>query len=300
MSITSNLREKLRLFTLQIILTIILFVFSIPFLWMITSSLKAPTEIFKKPPPFWIAGGPTSDSLMAAMAYWLPLDPRWQNYVDVFTMLPFARYMWNTTVIVVLAVLGTVISSAMVAYSFARLRWPGRDFFFGLLLATMMLPEAITLIPRFVIFRNLNWIDTLWPLIVPFWLAATPLYVFLMRQFFRGLPLELDEAAYIDGASRAQILFRILLPLSVPVIATVTVFAMLQHYQDFLSPLIYLNSMDKFTMALGVNFFNDADDARWELIFASATVMVLPMVMLFFVAQRYFVQGIAMTGFGGR
>jgi len=298
--LTSNLREKLRLFTLQIILTIVLFVFSIPFLWMITSSLKAPTEIFKKPPPFWLADGPTSESLMAALAYWLPLDPRWQNYVDVFTMLPFARYMWNTTVIVVLAVLGTIISSAMVAYSFARLRWPGRDFFFGVLLATMMLPEAITLIPRFVIFRNLGWIDTLWPLIVPFWLAATPLYVFLMRQFFRGLPLELDEAAYIDGASRAQILFRILLPLSVPVIATVTVFAMLQHYQDFLSPLIYLNSMDKFTMALGVNFFNDADDARWELIFASATVMVLPMVMLFFVAQRYFVQGIAMTGFGGR
>lgn len=292
--------EKLRLFILQIILTIILFVFSIPFLWMITSSLKAPTEIFKKPPPFWLAGGPTTESLMAALAYWLPLDPRWQNYVDVFTMLPFARYMWNTTVIVVLAVLGTVISSAMVAYSFSRLRWPGRDFFFGLLLATMMLPEAITLIPRFVIFRNLNWIDTLWPLIVPFWLAATPLYVFLMRQFFRGLPQELDEAAYIDGASRAQILFRILLPLSVPVIATVTVFAMLQHYQDFLSPLIYLNSMDKFTMALGVNFFNDADDARWELIFASATVMVTPMIMLFFVAQRYFVQGIAMTGFGGR
>ena len=121
-----------------------------------------------------------------------------------------------------------------------------------------------------------------------------------MRQFFRGLPLELDEAAFIDGASRVQILFRILLPLSVPVIATVTVFAMLQHYQDFMSPLIYLNSMEKYTMALGVNFFNDSDRARWELIFASATVMVVPMLVLFFAAQRYFVEGIAMTGFGGR
>jgi len=264
---STHWREKLRLFILQIILTIILFVFSIPFLWMITSSLKAPTEIFKKPPPFWIMGGPTTESIMNALAYWLPLEPRWQNYVDVFTMLPFAQYMWNTAVIVVLAVLGTVISSSMVAYSFARLRWPGRDFFFGLLLATMMLPEAITLIPRFVIFRNLDWIDTLLPLIVPFWLAATPLYVFLMRQFFRGLPLELDEAAYIDGASRLQILFRILLPLSVPVIATVTVFAMLQHYQDFLSPLIYLilcpgHRDDRFWWTIAVNDILDEEINR--------------------------------------
>ncbi|MEM7531319.1 MAG: carbohydrate ABC transporter permease [Chloroflexota bacterium] len=293
MSLKNN--NPIFLAILQVLMTVFLIFFSIPIYWMVISSFKAPTEIFMTPPPFFGPDGP-----MAALNYWLPFEPRWANYVDVFTLLPFGRYMLNTFFIVAMAVLGTVISSAMVAYSFARLRWPGREFFFALLLATMMLPEAVTLVPRFVIFRTLGWIDTFAPLIVPFWLATTPIYVFLMRQFFRGLPLELDEAAFIDGASRVQILFRILLPLSVPVIATVTVFAMLQHYQDFMSPLIYLNSMEKYTMALGVNFFNDSDRARWELIFASATVMVVPMLVLFFAAQRYFVEGIAMTGFGGR
>ena len=277
-----NVREMLRLGLLQLLITVILVFFSIPFLWMISSSLKAPTEIFRVP------------------VVWIPTSPRWENYVNVFTAVPFARFLMNSFIVVILAVLGTIISSAMVAYSFARLRWPGRDVWFGLLIATMMLPEAVTLIPRFVIFRELKWIDTLLPLIVPYWFAATPLYVFLMRQFFKGLPMELDEAAFIDGASRLQILFRVLLPLSKPVIATVAVFAMLQHYQDFLNPLIFLNSIDKYTVPLGVAYFNDADAARWELIFASATVMVAPMLLIFLVAQRYFVQGIAMTGFGGR
>ncbi|MBV7330297.1 carbohydrate ABC transporter permease [Chloroflexi bacterium TSY] len=166
-------------------------------------------------------------------------------------------------------------------------------------MATMMLPEVVTLIPRFVIFRELKWLNTLLPLVVPYWFAATPLYVFLMRQFFRGLPMELDEAAWIDGANRLQILFRVLLPLATPVIATVAVFSMLQHYQDFLNPLIFLNSIENYTVPLGVAYFNDSDAARTELIFAAATVMVTPMVILFVSAQRFFVQGIAMTGFGG-
>ena len=272
--------EVLLLALLQILLTVGVVVFVAPAVWMVLSSLKASTEVFQ--------------------VSWIPARPRWQNYVDVFEFVPFARFLLNSAIVVILAVLGTVVSSAMVAYSFARLRWPGRDFWFGLLIATMMLPEVVTLIPRFVIFRNLNWIDTLMPLIVPYWFAATPLYVFLMRQFFRGLPLELDEAAWIDGANRMQILFRVLLPLSVPVIATVAVFAMLQHYQDFLNPLIFLNRLDNFTVPLGVAFFNDSDAARTELIFAAATVMVAPMIVLFLMAQRYFVQGIAMTGFGGR
>jgi len=268
------------LILLQILLTLAFILFLVPFAWMILSSLKASTEVFS--------------------IEWLPATPRWQNYVDVFTLVPFARYLFNSAVVVILAVLGTVVSSALVAYSFARLSWPGRDFWFGLLIATMILPDAVTLIPRFIIFKNFGWLNTLAPLIVPFWFAATPLYVFLMRQFFRGLPMELDEAAWIDGASRVQILFRILLPLATPVIATVAVFAMLQHYQDFLNPLIFLNSEEMFTVPLGVARFNDSDAARTELIFAAATVMVAPMIILFVSAQRYFVQGIAMSGFGGR
>lgn len=275
-----SITEIVWLVVLQILLTIGIVLFSLPLLWMLTSSLKASTEVFN--------------------VSWLPAQPRWQNYVDVFTFVPFARFLLNSAIVVVLAVLGTVVSSALVAYSFARLRWPGRDLWFGLLIATMMLPEVVTLIPRFIIFRELKWLNTLLPLIVPYWFAATPLYVFLMRQFFRGLPLELDEAAWIDGASRVQILFRILLPLATPVIATVAVFSMLQHYQDFLNPLIFLNSIDQYTVPLGVAYFNDADAARTELIFAAATVMIAPMVIIFVAAQRYFVQGIAMTGFGGR
>lgn len=273
-------KDLLGLTVLQLLLTVALVLFVLPFAWMILSSLKASTEVFA--------------------VTWIPEQPRWQNYIDVFTMVPFARFLLNSAIVVILAVLGTVVSSALVAYSFARLRWPGRDFWFGLLIATMLLPDVVTLIPRFIIFRELQWLNTLLPLIVPYWFAATPLYVFLMRQFFRGLPTELDEAAWIDGANRLQILFRILLPLATPVIATVAVFSMLQHYQDFLNPLIFLNSIEQYTVPLGVAYFNDSDAARTELIFAAATVMVTPMILIFVLAQRYFVQGIAMTGFGGR
>ncbi len=275
-----ELKDLIGLIFLQIGLTFVLIAFILPFAWMILSSLKASTEVFS--------------------VTWIPESPRWGNYIDVFTLVPFARFLLNSAFVVILAVVGTVVSSALVAYSFARLRWPGRDFWFGLLIATMMLPEVVTLIPRFIIFRELSWINTLLPLIVPYWFAATPLYVFLMRQFFRGLPMELDEAAWIDGANRLQILFRVLLPLATPVIATVAVFAMLQHYQDFLNPLIFLSDIDQYTVALGVAYFNDSDAARTELIFAAATIMVAPMIILFVSAQRFFVQGIAMTGFGGR
>jgi len=274
------------LILLQIFLTALLITFLIPALWMISSSLKVSTEVFAHP------------------IVWIPDNPQWRNYLRVFQLpgMPFATFIWNTAKVVFFAVLGTVISSAMVAYSFSRLRWPGRDFFFMMLISTMMLPEVIMLIPRFIIFRNLGWIDTLLPLIVPYWFAITPIYVFLMRQFFKSLPLELEEAALIDGASRIRILFQIILPLSKPVIATVTVFALLQHYNDYLNPLIYVNSMQNWTLPLGIAALN-ADEsfrATWEMLFAASTVMVIPVIILFIIAQRYFVQGIAMTGFGGR
>jgi ABC-type glycerol-3-phosphate transport system permease component len=168
------------------------------------------------------------------------------------------------------------------------------------MIATMMLPEVITLIPRFLVFRWLDWIDTFLPLIVPYWAGASALYIFLVHQFFRGLPMELEEAALIDGANRIQILTQILIPLSKPVIATVAVFALIQHYNSFLEPLIYLNGMDKWTLALGIRAINDSNVQNWELVFAAGTVMLAPVLALFVIAQRYFVQGIAMTGFGGR
>ncbi len=282
-----KLIERIWLIFLQIIMTAILITFLVPALWMVSSSLKASTEVFAHP------------------IVWIPESPQWQNYARVFEVLPFEIFAWNSFLVVLFAVTGTLFSSIVVGYSFARLRWPGRDFFFIILITTLMLPEVITLVPRFIIFRELGWIDTLYPLTIPYWFGTTPwtpLYIFLMRQFFKGIPMELEEAAMIDGASRIRTLVQIIIPLSKPVIATVTVFAMLQHYTDFMNPLIYINSLENWTLALGINGLN-ADEsfkASWELVFAAGTFMTIPVVILFIFAQRYFVQGIAMTGFGGR
>jgi ABC-type glycerol-3-phosphate transport system permease component len=279
--------EKIWLVILQILMTVLLISFLTPALWMVSSSLKASTEVFAHP------------------IVWIPESPQWQNYAEVFEVLPFDTFAWNSLIVTFFAVAGTLFSSILTGYSFARLRWPGRDLFFGILIATLMLPEVITLVPRFIIFRYLGWIDTLLPLTVPFWFGTTPwtpLYIFLMRQFFRGIPMELEEAALIDGASRLRTLLQIILPLSKPVIATVAVFAMLQHYTDFMNPLIYISSVDNWTLALGIAGLN-ADEsyrASWELVFAAGTFMTIPMILLFIFAQRYFVQGITMSGFGGR
>lgn len=270
------------LVALQVLMTACVITFLAPTFWMISSSLKASTEVFAHP------------------IKWIPESPQWNNYVEIFNKLPFARFALNTLIVVTLAVVGTVLSSAIVAYGFARLKFPGRRILFGLMIATIMLPEIVTLIPRFILFRNLRWIDTFLPLTVPFWFATTGLYVFLMYQFFRGIPHELDEAATIDGASRLQIFWQVLLPLSKPVLATVAVFALIQHYNEFLTPLIYLNKIQNWVMSLGVRALNDTNVANWELVFAASTLMLIPVLLLFVIAQRYFVQGIALTGFGGR
>ena len=270
---------------LQILMTIVLITFLVPALWMLSSSLKVSTEIFAHP------------------IVWIPKDPQWQNYVRLFELpgLSFARFAQNTVVVVVVAVTGTLLSSSMVAYSFARLKWPGRDFFFAMLMATMMLPDVVTLIPRFIVYRQLGWIDTLLPLTAPYWCATTAFYVFLLRQYFKGLPVELEEAAVIDGAGRMRIFFQIMLPLSTPVLATVAVFALLQHYTDYMNPLIYLNSMDKWTLAVGIGSLNanESFGSSWELVFTAGSVMTLPILLIYIFAQRYFVKGIAMTGLKG-
>lgn len=270
------------LVVLQLAMTACVITFLAPTFWMISSSLKANTEIFVHP------------------IVWIPQQPRWENYAEIFQRLPFARFILNTVIVVGLAVVGTVFSSALVAYGFARFEFPGKRIWFSLMIATMLLPDIVTLVPRFILFRSIGWIDTLHPLYVPFWFAFTALYTFLMYQFFRGIPKELDEAATMDGANHLQILFQIILPLSKPVIATVTVFALIQHYNEFLTPLIYLNRLENWTLALGIRALNDTNVANWELVFAAATLMLAPVLLLFIFAQRYFVQGITLTGFGGR
>lgn len=288
-----QITETIGLIVLQIVMTLVLITFLAPTLWMVSSSLKARPEVFAVP------------------IVWIPAVPQWSNYVDALNLLPFSRFAINTFGLCLLTVTGTLISASMVSYSFARLRWPGRDLFFMLLLGTMMLPEIVTLIPRFIEFRWLGWVKpgtvlgilplNYLPLTVPFWLALTPLYVFLMRQFFKGIPMELEEAALVDGANRFMILFRIILPLSKPVIATVAVFQFLQTYNDFLEPLIYIRSRNDWTLALGLRALNDVQvTGQWELLFAASTAVLIPILLIFIFAQRYFVQGIATTGFGGR
>ncbi|MBM4419663.1 MAG: carbohydrate ABC transporter permease [Chloroflexi bacterium] len=256
--------------------------FLIPTLWLVSSSFKASTEIFVHP------------------IKWIPDRLLWENYVEAFRVQPLGRFALNTAIVVLFAVMGTALASAAVAFSFARLRWPGRDLFFSLLLASMMLPEVVTLVPKFILFKQLGWVGTFLPLTVPFWFGGTPFFVFLLRQFYRGLPYELDEAARIDGAGSFRILTQILIPLSKPALTTVVIFSILANYNDFLHPLIYLNRQENWTLAVGIRAFNDSYVARWELIFAAATSMLAPMAVLFFAAQRYFVQGIQLTGMGGR
>jgi multiple sugar transport system permease protein len=259
----------------------------VPVLWMISSSLKASTEIFVIP------------------IRWIPETPRWENYLTAFQRAPLWLYFYNTMVICIWAVIGTVLSSALVAFSFSRLTWPGRNFFFGLLLATMMLPAIILIVPRFLLFSKVfvwpySWIGTFLPLIVPTFFATHGLYVFLLRQFFLGIPIELEDAARIDGASTFRILWQIFIPLSQPVIITVVVLTFMQFYNEFLEALVYLKPAT-WTLAVGIRAMNDAAYATsWELVFATGAFMLAPMVIIFFAAQRYFVEGATLSGFGGR
>ncbi len=253
-----------------------------PLVWLISTSLKEPSAIFTLPPK------------------WIPDPIRWQNYPEALNAQPFARFFLNTMIITILATLGTVITASMAAYSFARLRFPLRSFWFGLMISTLMLPSIVTLIPTFILFRYLKWIDTFYPLIVPFWFGGSPFFIFLLRQFFLTIPLELDEAARIDGASNYRIYWQIILPLAKPALATVMIFSIINHWNEFILPLIYLHSTDKWTMAIGLQGFSDLYSTQWHWLMAASTVMVLPLIILFFSAQRYYLEGIHMTGLTGR
>jgi ABC-type glycerol-3-phosphate transport system permease component len=231
---------------------------------------------------------------------WIPEPIVWENYPEAFRAVPFHRYFWNTLQIVVFATLGTLVTASMAAFAFARLRFPLREPLFLLVLSTIMLPGIVTLIPTFIVFRYLKWINTLLPLTVPFWLGGGAFNVFLFRQFFMTIPYELDEAARIDGASNYRIYLSIILPLSQPVLATVAVFSFIHHWNDFFLPLVYLQNPDKWTMAIGLLGFKDLYSTSWNLMMAASTAMIIPLLVLFFFAQRYFISGIQMSGIAGR
>lgn len=223
-------------------------------------------------------------------------DDSWNFFGFTIQGVNFTTYLVNTLFISILACVGATFSSALVAFAFARLRFPGREFLWYICLATMMVPAQVTMIPQFVFFKTLGWYDTFWPLIVPAWLGGGAFNIFLMRQFFMTIPYEMDEAAKIDGCSNFGVFWRILLPLCKPALTTVTVFAFVYNWNDFLNPLIYLDSNNKKTLALGLTNFVSLYGQDYHLLMAASLIITIPIALMFLVGQRYFIQGIATTG----
>lgn len=259
--------------------------FLIPFFWAVVSSLKTWQEIRQLPPTI------------------LPAVPQWYNYVEIFTRSDYGRWAENTVFLVVVAVAGTLLSASLAAYSFARFRYPGRDLMFMITLSTMMLPAEITLIPTYLLYYLLGWLNTYLPLTVPYWFGGSAFFIFLLRQFFMTIPLELDEAAKLDGASYFRIYWNIIMPLSGPVLATVAIISAIFQWNSFILPLIILNDDIKFPLSIGIRYFYISPSSEGiptdHLLMAGSVLMTLPIVLLFFVAQRYFVRGVVMSGIKG-
>ncbi len=252
----------------------------IPFAWMLSTSLKPLDEVYAYP------------------IIWIPSRLVLENYLDVFRNVPFGRYLWNSTVLSVLGIIGNMLGSSLAAFSFARLRFPGRTVFFIIMLSTMMVPVWVTMVPTFILFSRLGWLDTYLPILVPNFFAV-PFFTFLLRQFFMAVPVEMEEAARIDGCSSFGLFWRIFVPLSVPALATVAIFSFFFHWNDLLGPLIYLRSQLKFPVAMGIASFQSEQYANFALMMAAATMALLPMLVVFFFTQRLFIQGVVITGVKG-
>lgn len=281
---TSEDGERSRPLAFQILIMLLLLVgsliYAFPFFWMISTSLKVPENIYLDPPQ------------------WIPDPVAWNNYIEILDVGPVWTWVWNSTLITTVSIVARTISSIVVAYGFARFAFPGSRALFILLLSSLMLPGHVTIIPRFLMFRDWNWLDTFWPLIVPnFFAAAFP--VFLIRQFLLTLPRELDEAAEIDGASSWGILWKLLVPLSKPAIATVVVFTFIDAWNEFFEPFIYLSSPAKLTLAVGIRWFRTQYETQFHLMMAISVVAVLPIIIAFLFTQKYFIRGIALTGLKG-
>ena len=262
------------------VLIILSLMFITPFLWLVSTSLKIDTQIFVFPP------------------VWIPQPATFEQYVKGLNYIPFLLYLRNTAIYCGLSVLGTIISSSLVAYSLARIRWAGRGLLFAVIIATLMVPAQVTLIPLFLVFKTLGWLDSLAPLIVPHFFLQ-PFSIFLLRQFFMTIPIELSEAARIDGAGEFQIYRSVIMPLATPVLASVGLFTFLATWNDYLGPLIYLNSPEKYTLSLGLAQFRGEHGVEWGALMAVSTVMIIPVLIAFFFTQRTFIQGITMTGIKG-
>lgn len=290
----------MRKFSALTVILLISVVMMLPLVWMIAVSLKEPQNVFQNPP--FHVDWKWSNFIEA----WYPqgqptyTDDFWSNVRAFFTEKEsFWIYTWNTLEITLLSVTGSVLSSALVAFGFARQRFKGRDFLFLLVVSTMLVPAQVTMIPTFILFSKMGWVGTKLPLIVPAWFGGGAFNIFLFRQFFMTVPFELDEAAKIDGCSTLGIFWRILLPLSVPALVTVGIFGVVGGWNDFMGPMIYLKDSQDFTLAIGLTQFSSMYGSKTHLLMAASTVVLAPILTLFFIGQKYFIQGIATTGLKG-
>ena len=267
---------------LHFVLILCSFVFVFPFLWMLFTALKTPAE------------------LLQGIEAFFPKDPQWSNFVTAIQKIPFFLYLKNSLIISFCVVLGTIISATTAAYAFAKLKWKGRDKWFLIMLATMMLPLQIILIPTYIMYAKIGWLGTRLPLIVPaFFGGGAAFYIFLLRQFFMGLPKELTESAIIDGANHFQIFLKIMLPLSKPAILTVALFTFMGTWNDYFGPLIFLSNPEQWTLALGLRAFQTQYGGQYNLMMAASILIMLPTLILFFFAQKSFIEGIKFTGIKG-
>jgi multiple sugar transport system permease protein len=277
-------RARLRVNPWSAFILILLFsgalLMSVPFLWMLSSSLKGEQAVFQYPPQV------------------LPDPVMWSNYVEALIYKPFYLYVRNTVFLVAVNLFAIVVTSSFCAYGFARIRFPGRDAWFVILLATMMMPYYVLMVPIFIMFTRLGWIDTYLPLTVPTFFGGGAFNIFLMRQFFRTIPQDLSDAARIDGCNEFQIYWKIFMPLAKPALVSIGILAFLGTWNDFVGPLLYIKSPDLFTVSIGLAQFRGIMRSRWDLLMAAATAMTVPVVALFFAAQRYFFEsgGITLTG----
>lgn len=252
-----------------------------PLIWMLSSSLKLETRVFEYPPRL------------------IPEPVRFANYVDALTYKPFHLYLRNTLFLVTMNEIAVLFTASFCAYGFARIDFKGRDFWFTVLLAVMMLPGIVLMVPSFVIFSRLHWIDTFLPLIIPPFFGGGAFNIFLLRQFFRSIPEDLADCARIDGCNEFGIYARVMLPLAKPALTTVAIFTFIGAWNNFMGPLLYFNSSENYTVSIGLAMFRSVMRTRWDLLMAASAAMTLPMIIVFFAAQRYFVQGIVLTGLKG-
>jgi multiple sugar transport system permease protein len=275
-----RVRGVVRHILTHIVLLPAAFVFLLPFLWMVSTSLKTDAQLYAYPP------------------IWIPNPIKWANYSATVVYIPFFLYLKNTLVIAVSSTIGAVISCSLVAYSLSRINWPGRQILLLLTIATLMLPFQVTLVPLFIVFKKLGWVGDFRPLILPAFFGNA-YYIFLLRQFFMTIPMELSDAARIDGADERRIFWSIILPLVKPALATVVIFEFIRQWRDFLYPVIYLTDQNLYTLSLGLQQYSSEHGREWGLLMAASVLITLPIVLLFFFTQKTFVQGITLTGIKG-